>query len=110
MSNIMWEDLFFFLLATFMRSTMLPLLDYNALFCQYSRQCSECDGQHVAGPQLRLFEIPLVSLVFPSFPTHLSRIKFLCLFGQFFFLLVNVHHFFSLSVSLNIQKTFSFFN
>ena len=68
-----------------MRSTMLPLFDYNSLFYQYSRRYYECDGRRVAEPQLHFFEIPLVSLVFPSFPTHLSRIKYLCLLGQFFF-------------------------
>ena len=68
-----------------MRSTMLPLFDYNSLFYQCSRRDSECDGRRVAGPQLHFYEIPLVSLVFPSFATHLSRIKFLCLLGQYFF-------------------------
>ena len=68
-----------------MRSTMLPLFDYNSLFYQCSRRYFECDGRRVAGPQLHFFEIPLVSLVFPSFATHLLRIKFLCLHGQYFF-------------------------
>ena len=68
-----------------MRSTMLPLFDYNSLFYQCSRRDSECDGRRVAGPQLHFYEIPLVSLVIPSFATHLSRIKFLCLLGQYFF-------------------------